>query len=155
MALKDFLSLVDDKLRDAFHKVVPDHTKARMQLIKSIDKATKQFNEGKQPRGASKWWSAQNNVVEFTPNLNGKPISIGGKTKSYIPAERFPNALDHLRASVEAGELDGQLAKSNDTDATTPRKIREKGEGGSGKGWSPERRARFEASIAARKSGQS
>ncbi|GAA0452659.1 MULTISPECIES: hypothetical protein [Sphingomonas] len=159
MALKGFLALVDDKLSEAFHYVAPDKTKHRKPFLSALDKAAKQFDEGKQPRGANALWSANNNTVRFMPKLAGVPVMIEGKSEFFIPAERFPNALAELRKDVEAGELDETLhnASKGKSDplaggvkltshAITPKPKRA--------GWSPERRARFAESVAARKAAK-
>lgn len=110
MALKDFLALVDDKLHETFSFTAPNPEKARKPFLRQIEKAKKGFQEGKQPRGENKWWAANNNVVVFTPNLDGKPVLIGGKDKMAIPSERFVNALDNLVTATNAGELDDAIA---------------------------------------------
>jgi hypothetical protein len=121
MALKDFFALVDDKLHDIFERSEPDPAKARKPFLRAIDKAVKQFEEGKQPRGANRFWSANNNVVKLTPNVGGRGINIGGKSAQTIPAERFPDAMKALKAAVEKGELDDVLNADADSTVTKPK----------------------------------
>jgi hypothetical protein len=152
MALSDFLSLVDAKLHDVFHHTAPDPTKARKPFIKKIDATIKQFSEGKQPRGADKWWSANNNVVMFSPTLDGREIKIGKVYPLPIPAERFADALNHLKASVDAGELDDQLVGDGTEAPVKATKKRAAPAGESGRaGWTPARHAKFKESVEARR----
>lgn len=154
MALKGFLALVDDKLSEAFHYVAPDKTRARKPFLSALDKAKAQFEEGKQPRGANALWSAKNNIVHFTPKLSGKPVAIEGKSEFFIPAERFPNAIAELRKEVESGALDDTLHDISEGDPLaggvklSGHRLESKPQRA---GWSPERRAKFEATQAAKK----
>jgi hypothetical protein len=156
MALQDFLNLVDAKLHDVFHHVAADPAKARKPFVKKIDATIKQFAEGKQPRGADKWWTANNNVVMFSPTMDGREIKIGKVYPLPIPSERFTDALNHLKASVEAGELDDQLIAEDGTEAPVKAtRKRAAPTGGSGRaGWTDERRERYAASIAAKKAAK-
>lgn len=158
MALKDILALVDDKLADIFKTVAYTPDRDREKFAARID-ATKTKFLATEPARGKKDYSVANNVVEYRPSLGGAPVKIGGKDVIYIPAERFVHFLDGLKAVVAAGELDKELeAASKDAPASTrglergdtpPRAKRTKTEGG-GTGWSPERKAKYAATIAAR-----
>lgn len=142
MALKEFLAFVDDKLEKVFSEKKPDPAKAREPAIKAVDLTLKQWGQTEPVRGR-KYFKVNNSVVAFTP-----PFTIGGKTTVHLPSERFPDALKALRASIEAGELDDELVSGAGKSGGSSR-------GGSGKGWTEERRARYQASVAARKAGGS
>jgi len=146
MALRDFIALIDEKLHDVFVATAPDPSKARKPVLKAIERAKAQFEAGKQPRGDSKWWSANNNVVHFTPNIDGKPLDFG-KRFNTIPAERFVQALDHLRDAVEKGELDEMITSEGSTRAKPVSATAGKKRAG----WSDERKAKFAATQAAKK----
>ena len=137
VALSDLLKLADDKLAELFHKKQHDPEKSRRPILKGIDRTRNQF-ESPTPTKGKKWWKISNNVVEFTP-----PFPIGGKTSHYVPSERFSDYLTQLHGAVSAGELDDSLRQS--ATARAPRKT-----GAGGKAWTPERRARFAASVATR-----
>lgn len=142
MGLKDALALVDDKLEKLFHERKPDPTKERAKFIKGIDRTGEQFHATEPVKGR-KWFSVRNSIVKFTP-----PHAIGGKTDHHIPSERFPDFLKHLRTATEAGELDDVLVSGGTATAGRSRRS-------SGGGWTPERRARYQATMAAkRKSGK-
>jgi len=151
MALKDFLALADDKLHETFSRKAYDPAKDRAALVKRLDTADNQFKSATPTRG-KKMFRLANGVVEL--NL---PISIGGKSRFLIPSERFSDAIASLKTAIGAGEADKELeAGSSGVDGSTPsapRKPRQKTEG-AGRGWSDERRARFNESIAARKAAK-
>lgn len=155
MALKDLLALVDDKLSNLFEKVAYDGSKDRAKFVKRIDSTKEKFLATEPARGA-KDFSVANGVVRYAPTISGNPVAIGGKTTLHVPSERFADFLDKLRAAVEAGELDDviEAAATGEGAAKAQRAPRAKREGGSGRGWSDERRAAFAATIAARKAGK-
>lgn len=159
MADSGFLALTDDKLAEAYNYVAPDYTKLRATFLRGLAKAEAAFNEGKQHGGAASQWSANNNVVKFTPKLVNKPVVIGGKSEHLIPAERFPHALAELRKEVEAGKHDETLA-SVEKEAIdlsnlnlTSHRLSQRA-GSVRAGWSDERRARFNATQAAKKAAK-
>lgn len=151
MAIKDILALVDAKLKDVFEQTKPDPSKLRAPAIKRLDTAKTQFLATEPTRGR-KIWRAKNNVVEVA-----LPFALNGETTVYVPSERFPDFVDKLKAAVEAGELDAELvtaAEGGEAPATSGRKRRGTGTSNPNKAWTPERRERFQASIAARKAAK-
>ena len=134
VAISDLLKLADEKLADLFHQKQPNLEKTRKPILKGIDRTREQFESATPVRG-KKWFKVSNNVVAFSP-----PFEIGGKSSHYIPSERFADYLAHLRSAVEAGELDDSFGQSS----ATKRKPR----ASAGKHWTPERRAKFAASVA-------
>ncbi len=156
MALKDILGLIDHKLADVFHTVAYSPNRDRAAVAKRIDDTKSKFLATEPARG-KKDFSVANNVVEYRPIVPGAgALLIAGKDVSYIPAERFVDFLDGLKAAVEEGELDKELEAAHDGEAVTKvkaaRKPREPGS--AGKGWSEERRAAYAATIAARKAAK-
>ena len=147
MALKDFLSLADDKLHEVFAKKDYDPAKDRAAMIKRLDTAHTQFQSATPIKGR-KMFKIANGVVELT-----LPFEIGGKSVFHLPTERFADAIQHLKDAVGQGEADGHL-KSGATNVAAPRQARKPdaprySEGT--RGWSDERRAKFAATVAARK----
>ena len=111
MALKDFLALSDDKLEIKHSQRPYDPSKDRAALIKSLNGADTQYQNGS-TKAPNRMWTAANTVVAFTPKFKGVPLNIGGKETHYIPGVRFSAAIKALVASVEAGELDKVLEGS-------------------------------------------
>lgn len=150
MPISKFLALTDDALADAYNVVPIDPAKARKPFLRALDKALKQFEDGKQPRGENALWSANNNIVKFTPKVGGTAVELDGKTEFHIPSERFETAISELRKSIEAGDLDDALSADagGRASSSTPRPSKQRA------GWSPERRAAFEKRIAERKAAK-
>ncbi|MBD8734922.1 hypothetical protein [Sphingomonas sp. CFBP 13706] len=145
MSLKAFLTLTDNKLREAFLKPEYDPTKARAKVIASLDKAVEQFGRIEPTKG-KKMWKVNNKNIELT-----LPFAIDGEHVFYSPAERFPDLVKNLKAAINAGELDSQLEEGN---TASPQSSVTQVAGGEKKqraGWSPERRKAQEAAIAAKR----
>jgi hypothetical protein len=159
MALKDTLSNFFDNtgLAEVFSRPAYDTEKARKPLLKGIDNAKKQFENG-QTKAPNRWWKVSNGVVALTVKVNGDTFDINGVATNHMPQERFPEFLAKFRAAVEAGEFDDELKNHGSGDAKVhiakaPRAPRKPREGGGSTGWSEERRAKFAATVAARKKG--
>lgn len=121
MSLKDLLSLADDKLHDVFNRKAPDLTKLRKAVLKGIETTERQFASVTPVRGR-KWFKVNNEVVEF--NL---PFGIQGKSKFYVPAERFGDFLTKLKSTVTGGELDKEIAAGKtDAPAASAPKVRKR-----------------------------
>jgi hypothetical protein len=146
--LDDLFSLVDPNLANAYSN---DPTKNRTTFINGLAKVKEQFENGKQPRGEKAMWSASNSVVAFTPKLNALPISLKGNETLYIPSERFPEFLKKLTDAASKGELDDHLKGDGEVIRTVRKSD---GESKPRAPWSPERRARQEATLAARKAAK-
>ena len=149
MALKDFIALADDKLPEVFAKKAYDPQRDRAAMVKRLDTAHAQFSATEPTRGR-KMWKLNNGVVELT-----LPFPIGGKQVFHMPSERFADAIQHLKDAIGKGEADTELQAHGERGdaAPAPRKSRSASALSSGDGsrsWSPERRARFQETIAAR-----
>ncbi len=149
MALKDLFTLFDDALESVFHTKAHDPSKDRAAMIKRLEKTRDKFL-ATEPAKGKKDFSIANNVVAFSPTTPaGHPLILNGKTTNFIPSERFGDVIDNLIKSVEAGELDKELKSEGTPTASKPKTTRKPGAGSSG-GWSPERLAKFKATVAAR-----
>lgn len=147
MAIKDLLALADNALHAVWSKPAEkpyDPTKDRAKIIKGIEK-TKSDYESATPTKGKKWIVMRNGVAKIT-----LPFAIAENGSEFlIPAERVPDFLATLKKEVEAGSLDQDIkAGKPATGTTTARKPRAASSGGTG--WSPERKAKFQATIAAR-----
>ncbi|MDG2532045.1 hypothetical protein P6144_00145 [Sphingomonas sp. HITSZ_GF] len=142
MALKDLLELADDKLHELWAKKPYDYEKERKAMIRRVDKARDQHLSATPTKG-KKIFTVKNGVAQVT-----LPFSIAGKSTFHVPSERFVEWLDHLKDSLTKGELDKEL-EARDTQpgrtSTAPK---------TGAGWSPERRAKFDAKIAERRAAK-
>lgn len=116
MALKDYLSMIDNALKDVFERKAVDPTKARRPLLRGVDRAVAQFKAGSAgtPTG---WYRLRNGVVALTVKVDGDTFAINGATTNHLPADKFEAFLQAMRAAVEAGEFDAELANHGKGDA--------------------------------------
>jgi hypothetical protein len=156
MALKDLLALVDVKLKDVFHKVTYDPTKDRARMVKRIDDTKGKFLAVERPRGKVDF-DARNGVVEYRPTLpGGGPLLIEKSDVSYVPAERFSDFLDILRAEVSEGRMDKEIEAAASGDAVVSEKPKRQRAASTGErqGWSEERKRKFSESIEKRRAAK-
>ncbi len=137
MGISDLLAMADDKLHELFQSKPHDPTRARDKVVKQIDRTKVQFGD-KSSKG-KKWFRHANGVVELT-----LPFAIDGKQTFYLHTNKFEAFLDGLKSEVTSGSLDKEI---NEPVEPTARAARVS----SGKGWTDERRARFKATMAAKK----
>lgn len=116
MALKDLLGLIDNKLSDVFHKPVWDKEAARKPLLKGIEQATTQFQNGS-TKAPNRWWKASNGVVALTVKLQGEIFEINGVETNHFPEERFGDFMKAFKDAVDAGEFDTELKNHGHGDA--------------------------------------
>jgi hypothetical protein len=116
MALKDYLGVIDNALKHVFDRKAVDPTKARRPLIRGIDRTVAQFKSGSTGTPTS-WYRLRNGVVALTVKVAGDTFDINGEATNHLPAERFEEFLASMRAAVEAGEFDKELANEGHGDA--------------------------------------
>ncbi|KQO06913.1 hypothetical protein [Sphingomonas sp. Leaf242] len=155
MSLLDKLhALIDPALKETFDKKAYDPVKDRAWVVSRLEAAKTQFASTEATRGGGKkLWKLANGVVAFSPvRKDGAPLVVNGQTTNFIPSERFGDFLNAMIAAVNAGEFDKEFEA--DTTAGTTVKVRTprapRASAG-GTGWSEERKAKFAATIAARK----
>jgi hypothetical protein len=158
-------ALIDNSLEATFNKKPYDPTKDRAYVLKWIERTRSHLAQTEPVKGR-KWAQFANGVMAFTPTRpDGGPLEINGATTVFVAVERAPDFLDHFAQAVEAGEFDHALATNgigtsqhvSDAPVRKARKLRDPdapryAEGS--RGWSPERRARFAETIAARKAAK-
>ncbi len=134
-------SLIDKALGTDFDKPSYDPKVGRKKLVKQIDLAAKQHQEGT-TRAPNRAWKAggpsDKPAIRFAPKIDGKPVLLDGDTEAYVPAERFQEFLKHLKTSVEAGELDTEIkaALESSKPASGTTTTRKRSASGGEKPWS-------------------
>ncbi|KQN09095.1 hypothetical protein [Sphingomonas sp. Leaf28] len=112
-----FLELIDNTLGTHFHTPVYDPQTGRKKILRVIELASKQHNEGT-TRAPNRSWAAGNNEgISFSPKIDGKPVLIGGKETNFVHKSRFQDFLKGLKAAVEKGDLDKEIKAALDGDA--------------------------------------
>ncbi len=109
MALKDYLGIIDNGLKHLFDRKAADPAKARRPLLRGIDRTLAQFKTGSSGARTG-WYQLRNDVVALTVKLGGDTFTINGVATNHLPADRFEEFLKLVRAEVEAGEFDAELA---------------------------------------------
>ncbi|WP_242152554.1 hypothetical protein [Sphingomonas sp. BAUL-RG-20F-R05-02] len=116
MALKDLVSLIDNKLSETFNRKEAKPEQLRAPLLKGIEQATKQFENGS-TKAPGRWWKASNGVVALTVKLKGETFDINGVATNHFPEERFGDFMKAFKAAVDAGEFDAELKNHGNGDA--------------------------------------
>ena len=116
MALKDYLGIIDNGLKHLFDRKAADPAKARRPLLRGIDRTLAQFKAGSSGTPTS-WYQLKNGVVALTVKVGGNTFDISGVATNHLPVDRFEEFLAAMRAAVEAGEFDAELAHKGDGDA--------------------------------------
>lgn len=109
MALKDYLGVIDNALKHVFDRKPVDPAKARRPMLRAIDRTLAQYKTGSAGTSTG-WYRIRNGVVALTVKVAGNTLDINGAATNHLPADRFEEFLDHMRAAVDAGEFDGELA---------------------------------------------
>jgi hypothetical protein len=153
-------------LKDIIAKLSPDNAKlfhddpdaARRPMLERLAKNREAFlDPSKRVRG--RWFEIGNNsMVAFSPQRpDGQPIVIDGQSVTFWKADEFPGVLDSFEAAIAAGEIDAQLESNTPAGASLParelkaaKKRAPRSDAGQKREWTPERRERFAATIAAR-----
>ena len=123
MALKDYLGIIDNGLKQLFDRKAEDPAKARRPLIRGIYRTLAQLNAGSTgtPTG---WYRIRNGVVALTVKVGGDTLDINCAATNHLPVDRFETFLIAMRAAVDAGEFDAELANQGkgDTEVVLPKR---------------------------------
>lgn len=111
MSIKDLVTGLENRIDGLFaHSDPVDPVPLRDPVLAAIARAEQQW--ASPPAGGhADWFSEDNGSVAFSPTMpNGAPLTIDGLTTSFIPAERFADYLAAMRAQVDAGAFDAEIA---------------------------------------------
>ena len=123
MALKDYLGIIDNGLKQLFDRKAEDPAKARRPLLRGIDRTLAQFKTGSTGTPAG-WYRLKNNVVALTVKVGGDTFNINGVATNHMPVDRLEEFLGLMRAEVEAGDFDAELANhgKGDVEVNIPKR---------------------------------
>ena len=114
MVLDSLRSLIDNTLEAVFNRPAHDPVRARKPLLSGIERARTQFENGS--KAPNRWWKVRNGVVAFTVKAGGNTFDINGVATNHMPEDRFLEFLDKMKAAIEAGAFDAEIAnKGNGT----------------------------------------
>lgn len=111
MPITDLFKLHDPSLMDKYNEKPYDARKDRAAFKKSLDAALDQLENGR-TKVPNRMWSIANDVVRFEPKFKGRPVEMSGETVFTFHKEHFAEAMQIIKASVDAGELDEALEGS-------------------------------------------
>lgn len=116
MTLEGLKGFIDNTLETVFNRKEPDALSLRKPLLKGIDNAKTQFENGS-TKAPGRWWKVSNGVVALTVKVRGDTFDINGVATNHMPQERFTDFLGKFRTAVEAGEFDAELKNHGNGDA--------------------------------------
>jgi hypothetical protein len=124
-------SFIDPSLKKVF-EAKPDNKdavlKLRSRFVRSLNTAKAQV-ASEVPTKGRKMYRKVNGVVAFSPVFNNSPFPLDGEETALVKAEEFPQFVEALIASVEAGEFDAQLnAQVSGANVPATKKTRNMGE---------------------------
>jgi Tfp pilus assembly protein PilN len=117
VAFEGLKGLIDNTLEAVFSRKEPDAQALRKPLLKGIEQAQTQFENGS-TKAPGRWWRVSNGVVALTVKVKGDTFDINGVATNHMPQERFVEFLSKFKTAVEAGEFDAELKNHGNGDAT-------------------------------------
>lgn len=116
MAFEGLKGFIDNSLEAVFHRKEASPEQLRRPLLKGIENAKTQYENGS-TKAPNRWWKVSNGVVALTVKVKGDTFDINGVATNHMPAERFVEFLGKFKAAVEAGEFDAELKNKGNGDA--------------------------------------
>ncbi|MEG3166586.1 hypothetical protein U1737_00075 [Sphingomonas sp. LB3N6] len=109
MALENIVNAAKSALKDVVSSPSADPISDRDEVLQDLHLAEKAWATDGVHSGT--WFVRDGEHVAFTPTTrNGATLTIGGQTTNFIPANRFADYLVNMRAAIEAGEFDREIA---------------------------------------------
>ena len=110
MSLKTMVDGAGQAIADTMKSYSPDIAAMRAPVLASLDTAERQWAEPAADDRPS-WFDDDNGHVAFSPTLpNGAPLTIDGKTRVFVPADRFADYLQAMRIAVQTGVFDKDIS---------------------------------------------
>lgn len=109
MALESIVNAAKSALQGVGDDAASDPHADRAEVLQDLHLAEKGWATDGQPTGM--WFTRDGDHVAFSPvTRNGAPLTIGGLTTNFVPADRFADYLEAMRDAVERGEFDDEIA---------------------------------------------
>ncbi|QJR03498.1 hypothetical protein HH800_15720 [Sphingobium yanoikuyae] len=97
----------------------------RAKAVASIDGALASIEAGAEPTRMT-LYKVKADVARAGLRLGRRTVQLNGQDAVFVPAERLGDFYEALKASVEAGELDAELAAAAGDEAPVKRRGRRK-----------------------------
>jgi hypothetical protein len=109
MALESIVNAAKSALHGVGDGASADPHADRAKVLQDLYLAEKGWATDGQTTGA--WFARDGDHVAFSPvTRNGAPLTIGGLTTNFVPADRFADYLQAMRDAIERGEFDDEIA---------------------------------------------
>lgn len=109
MALESILSAAKSAVLGVRDGASTDPNADRADVLQDLHLAEKGWATDGQATGT--WFARDGDHVAFSPvTRNGAPLTIGGLTTNFVPADRFADYLTAMRDAIERGEFDDEIA---------------------------------------------
>lgn len=120
-------------------------------MISSIEKVLDGIDDGEQSHRG--WYTMKGNIAKVSVRVGLKCMSIEGHDYNTLPSEHVFDFYEGVLTSIQDGELDEEIKAllSGDRDQPTIARAQRADAGKPRAPWSPERRAMYEATVAAKK----
>lgn len=111
MALDRFIESVTAGLQSFVATGAGDIESARADVLQDLH-LTEQAWAADGVRSGN-WFVRDGDHVAFTPTTrNGAPLTIGGQTTNFIPADRFADYLVNVRGGIERRDFDNEISNA-------------------------------------------
>jgi len=105
--LKTIMESASDMLRPASARGNPEADRA--DVLQDLHLAEKAWATDGVATGP--WFMRDGDHVAFTPTTrNGATLTIAGQTTTFVPSDRFADYLVNMRAAIDSGEFDHEIA---------------------------------------------
>ena len=134
-----------------FDKAAPDPIgEARKKVAADIEKTLAALEKNETPRGMKVKESpdGKGKAIGLKLKAGNKLIRLGGHDEVPVPLSEAPIVLKDIKKDLEAKKLDEDIEKLLGSSGKAS------SSGGGKAGWSPERRAKFAKTMAARKAAK-
>ena len=109
MALECIVKAAKSALQDVAEGASGDPEADRAAVLQDLHLAEKGWATDGQTTGT--WFARDGDQVAFSPvTRNGAPLTIGGLTTNFVPADRFADYLSAMRDAIDRGEFDAEIA---------------------------------------------
>lgn len=109
MALESIVNAAKSAVLGVREQASTDPNADRADVLQDLHLAEKGWATDGQATGM--WFARDGDHVAFSPvTRNGAPLTIGGLTTNFVPADRFADYLTAMRNAIERGEFDGEIA---------------------------------------------
>lgn len=107
MTLESLVEAAKSALKNAVGRASRDRQADRATVLQDLHLAEKAWASG----DGHPWFAQDGEQVAFSPaSRGGTPLTIGGQTTTFVPADRFADYLRSMRDAIDLGVFDDEIA---------------------------------------------